>query len=158
LLLGAILYLVNVFIMTVAATREYTFAPNGVKVAIISTHDDGEYFMVRSITTGKVFFAHKNQIIEKDIEVETDEKTIKRRRGRQVARPDVPAFTRLNINSATPELLTQILKGIGMKTAVEIKELQQSMPGERFSKLDQLKSISNIDWDSVLEGDIAYVE
>ena len=111
--------------MTVAATREYTFAPNGVKVAIISTHDDGEYFMVRSITTGKVFFAHKNQIIEKDVEVETDEKTIKRRRGRQVARPDVPAFTRLNINSATPELLTQILKGIGMKTAVEIKELQQ---------------------------------
>ena len=90
--------------------------------------------------------------------MEAAEKTVKRRRGRQVARPDVPAFTRLNINSATPELLTQILKGIGMKTAVEIKELQQSMPGERFSKLDQLKSISNIDWDSVLEGDIAYVE
>jgi hypothetical protein len=45
-----------------------------------------------------------------------------------------------------------------MKTAIAIKELQQSLPGERFTKLDQLKSISNIDWDSVLEGDIAYVE
>ena len=157
-MLGAILYLVSAFIMTVAATREYTFTPNGVKVSIISTHDDGEYFMVKSLTTGKVFFAHKNQIAEKDVEVEEGEKPVKRRRGRQIVRPEVPAFTRININSATPELLTQILKGIGMKTAIEIKELQQSLPGERFSKLDQLKSISNIDWDSVLEGDIAYVE
>ena len=157
-MLGAILYLVSAFIMTVAATREYTFTPNGVKVSIISTHDDGEYFMVKSLTTGKVFFAHKNQIAEKDIEVEEGEKPVKRRRGRQIVRPEVPALTRININSATPELLTQVLKGIGMKTAIEIKELQQSLPGERFSKLDQLKSISNIDWDSVLEGDIAYVE
>ena len=157
-MLGAILYLVSAFIMTVAATREYTFTPNGVKVSIISTHDDGEYFMVKSLTTGKVFFAHKNQIAEKDVEVEEGEKPVKRRRGRQIVRPEVPALTRININSATPELLTQMLKGIGMNTAVAIKELQQSLPGERFSKLDQLKSISNIDWDSVLEGDIAYVE
>ncbi|MBW2452607.1 MAG: helix-hairpin-helix domain-containing protein, partial [Deltaproteobacteria bacterium] len=92
------------------------------------------------------------------VEADPDEKPVKRRRGRQIVRPDVPALTRVNINSATPELLTQILKGIGMKTAIAIKELQQSLPGERFTKLDQLKSISNIDWDSVLEGDIAYVE
>jgi len=144
--------------MTVAATREYTFTPNGVKVSIISTHDDGEYFMVKSLTTGRVFFAHKNQIEEKDVEADPDEKPVKRRRGRQIVRPEVPAMNRVNINSATPELLTQVLKGIGMKTAIAIKELQQSLPGERFTKLDQLKSISNIDWDSVLEGDIAYVE
>ena len=125
-MLGAILYLVSAFIMTVAATREYTFTPNGVKVSIISTHDDGEYFMVKSLTTGKVFFAHKNQIAEKDVEVEEGEKPVKRRRGRQIVRPEVPALTRININSATPELLTQSLKGIGMKTAIEIKELQQS--------------------------------
>jgi hypothetical protein len=157
-MLSAILNQVSIPIMTVAATREYTFTPNGVKVSIISTHDDGEYFMVKSLTTGRVFFAHKNQIEEKDVEVDSDEKPVKRRRGRQIVRPDVPALTRVNINSATPELLTQILKGIGMKTAIAIKELQQSLPGERFTKLEQLKSISNIDWDSVLEGDIAYVE
>jgi len=155
---GAILLSVNVFIMTVAASQEYTYTPNGVKVSVISTHDDGEYFMVKSLTTGKVFFAHKNQIAQKDIEENSGEKQVKRRRGRQIVRPEVPAMNRVNINSATPELLTQVLKGIGMKTAIEIKELQQSMPGERFSKLDQLKSISNIDWDTVLEGDIAYVE
>ena len=145
--------------MTATVTeQDVTYTPSGVKVDILSTHDDGEYFMVKSLTTGRVFFAHKNQIEEKDVEANLDEKPVKRRRGRQIVRPDVPALTRVNINSATPELLTQILKGIGMKTAIAIKELQQSLPGERFTKLDQLKSISNIDWDSVLEGDIAYVE
>jgi DNA uptake protein ComE-like DNA-binding protein len=144
--------------MTVTAVKEFTYVPNGVKVTVLSTHDDGEYYMVRSITTGKVFYAHKNQIVEKDVEEELDEKPVKRRRGRQIVRPESPAFTRININSAPPELLTQILNGVGMKTAVAIKELQQSLPGERFTKLDQLKSISGIDWDVVLEGDIAYVE
>jgi DNA uptake protein ComE-like DNA-binding protein len=144
--------------MTVAAVKEYTYIPNGVKVTVLSSHDDGEYFMVRSITTGKVFYAHKNQIVEKDIEEESGEKSVKRRRGRQIVRPESPAFARVNINSATPEYLTQVLKGVGMKTAVAIKELQQSLPGERFTKLDQLKSISGVDWDVVLEGDIAYVE
>ena len=144
--------------MTTTATKEYTFTPNGVKVSVISTHDDGEYFMVKSLTTGRVFYAHKHQLEEKDIEVKSGEISVQRRRGRQKINREVPALTRININSATPELLTQVLKGIGMKTAIEIKELQQSLPGERFSKLDQLKSISNIDWDSVLEGDIAYVE
>jgi hypothetical protein len=40
------------------------YKPSGVKIDVISTHDDGEYFMVRSNTTGKVFFAHKDQIDE----------------------------------------------------------------------------------------------
>ena len=48
--------------MTAIVTeQDITFTPSGVKVDILSTHDDGEYFMVRSKTTGKVFFAHKNQ-------------------------------------------------------------------------------------------------
>jgi hypothetical protein len=144
--------------MSTAITKEYTFTPNGVKVSVISTHDDGEYFMVKSLTTGRVFYAHKHQLEEKDTEVKSGEIPVQRRRGRQKINREVPAFNRVNINSATPELLTQVLKGIGMKTAIEIKELQQSMPGERFTKLDQLKSISNIDWDTVLEGDVAYVE
>ena len=47
---------------------------------------------------------------------------------------------------------------MGIKTATDIKELQQSMPGERFTKLDQLKSIKGINWDEVLEGGDVYVE
>jgi DNA uptake protein ComE-like DNA-binding protein len=144
--------------MTATQLKEFTYSPNGVKVEILGEHDEGEYKMVRSLTTGKVFFAHKDQVIETLTEEKLDEKQVKQRRGRQIIKPEVQAFNRVNINSATPQLLTQVLKGIGLKTATEIKELQQSLPGERFTKLEQLKSISRVDWDSVLEGDIAYVE
>jgi len=144
--------------MTAIQLKEFTYSPNGVKVEILGEHDEGEYKMVRSLTTGKVFFAHKDQVIETLTEEKMDEKQVKQRRGRQIIKPEVQAFNRVNINSATPQLLTQVLKGIGLKTATEIKELQQSLPGERFTKLEQLKSISRVDWDSVLEGDIAYVE
>jgi hypothetical protein len=144
--------------MTAIQLKEFTYSPNGVKIEILGEHDEGEYKMVRSLTTGKVFFAHKDQVIETLTEEKLDEKQVKQRRGRQIIKPEVQAFNRVNINSATPQLLTQVLKGIGLKTATEIKELQQSLPGERFTKLEQLKSISRVDWDSVLEGDIAYVE
>lgn len=144
--------------MTAVTVKEFTFTPNGVKIEVLSEHDEGEYKMVRSLTTGKVFFAHKNQIAEDVVEAEVADKPAKQRRGRQIVKPEVQAYNRVNINSATPQLLTQVLKGIGLKTATEIKELQQSMPGERFTKLEQLRSITRVDWDSVLEGDVVYVE
>jgi DNA uptake protein ComE-like DNA-binding protein len=145
--------------MTATQIKEFTYTPNGVKIEILSEHDEGEYKMVRSLTTGKVFFAHRNQIEESLKEEEpVEEKQVKQRRGRQIVKPEVPAFNRVNINSATPQLLTQVLKGVGLKTATEIKELQQSLPGERFTKLDQLRSIARVDWDSVLEDGTVYVE
>ena len=144
--------------MTVTQVKEFTYTPNGVKIEVLSTHDDGEYMMVRSITTGKVFFAHRNQVVEEIRETEPEPAATKQRRGRQLVKPEVPAFNRVNINSAPPQLLTQVLKGVGIKTATDIKELQQSMPGERFTKLDQLKSIKGINWDEVLEDGNVYVE
>lgn len=144
--------------MTATAAKEFTFKPNGVKVEVLSTHDEGDYYMVRSLTTGKVFYAYKDQIEEKDKEETEGDKVLKQRRGRQIARPEVVVMNRVNLNSATPQMLTQVLKGVGLKTATEIKELQQSMPGERFTKLDQLRSIKRVDWDSVLEDDHIYVE
>lgn len=145
--------------MPATQVKEFTYTPNGVKVQVVSVHDDGEYQMVRSITTGKVFFAHKNQIAETVVEAPKPvKKTTKQRRGRHIVKPEVPVINRVNINSCTPELLTQILKGVGIKTATDIKELQQSLPGERFTKLDQLKAITKVDWDSVLESGTVYVE
>jgi len=32
------------------------------------------------------------------------------------------------------------------------------LPGERFTKLDQLRSIKRVDWDEVLADDSIYVE
>jgi DNA uptake protein ComE-like DNA-binding protein len=145
--------------MTATVSKDVTFTPSGVKVDILSTHDDGEYFMVKSKTTGKVFFAHKNQIEQKEevTEAETDAKPVKSRRGRQIVKPQVPAPSRFNLNAMTPELLTQVLPGVGLKTANEIIELRMSFPGERFTKLEQLRQIKHIDWDQILTDSI-YVE
>jgi DNA uptake protein ComE-like DNA-binding protein len=114
--------------------------------------------MVRSQTTGKVFFAYKEQLTESVKEPEEGAKPVKQRRGRQIVRSEVPALNRINLNNATPQMLTQILKGVGLKTATEIYELKQSLPGERFTKLDQLRSIKRVDWDEVLADDSIYVE
>ena len=147
--------------MTVTSKAETIYKPSGISVEILSEHDEGEYKMVRSITTGKVFFAHRMQLEIKEQEEEHTQTNVKRRGRRTVVKteaPAVPAEHRVNINTATPQRLTQVLKGVGLKTAMEIKELQQSMPGERFTKLDQLKSIGRVDWEAVLESGVVYVE
>ena len=140
---------------------ELTYTPNGVKVTKLGSHDDGEYFLVKSITTGKVFYAHKGQITEEEKNVPPEPSKKKQRRGRTLA-VDTNAIQqsvqRININGATPELLTKVIPGVGLKTANEIKDLQRSMPGERFTKLSQLESIGRVDWNEVFKTDALYVE
>ena len=101
----------------------------------------------------------KNQIEQKEVDTDSEQgaKPVKSRRGRQIVKPQVPAPSRFNLNGATPELLTQILPGVGLKTANEIIELRMSLPGERFSKLEQLRQIKHINWDEILS-DAIYVE
>jgi DNA uptake protein ComE-like DNA-binding protein len=144
--------------------------PSGVKIDVISTHDDGEYFMVRSSTTGKVFFAHKDQVddLKEDTEPTPAPNSLQTRRGRRtvkqetdevaVVKPLPPSDNRINLNNLTPEGLTQCLPGVGLKTAKEIVELRQSLPGERFTKLEQLESIKRVEWKEVFATGVVYVE
>lgn len=139
------------------------FTPSGVKIDVLSTHDGGEYYMVRSVTTGKVFIAHKDQVApaKEDTEVQVTAKSVSGRRGRRgtaVVTPQVPVDHRLNLNNLTPEGLTQALPGVGLKTAQEIVDLRRSLPGERFTKLEQLKDIKRVDWDEVFATGAVYVE
>lgn len=146
------------------------YKPSGVKIDVIYTHDDGEYFMVRSNTTGKVFFAHKDQIDEfkEDLDPKPVSNTVQTRRGRRtvkkdegevaVVKPLPPTDNRINLNNLTPEGLTQCLPGVGLKTAKEIVELRQSLPGERFTKLEQLESIKRVEWSEVFATGVVYVE
>jgi hypothetical protein len=75
-----------------------------------------------------------------------------------VIKPLPPVDNRINLNNLTAEGLTQCLPGVGLKTAKEIIELRQSLPGERFTKLDQLQSIKRVDWDEVFATGSVYVE
>jgi DNA uptake protein ComE-like DNA-binding protein len=147
------------------------YAPSGIKITVLSVHDDGEYFMVRSDTSGKVFFAHCDQVIDpvEDKSSEVDEnRGLNRRNRRKVSsapqekkvlvQPVKPVDNRVNLNTLTAEGLTQVLPGVGIKTAKEIIELKQTLPGEKFIKLDQLKSVKRIDWDEVFATGEVFVE
>jgi DNA uptake protein ComE-like DNA-binding protein len=68
-----------------------------------------------------------------------------------------PPDTRLNINGATAQMIADHIKGIGLKTAREIKDLQMSLSGERFNNLEQLRKIKRVDWDAVLAADLIRV-
>lgn len=69
----------------------------------------------------------------------------------------IPADTRLNLNTATAELIAGRIKGIGYSTAKKIVELRMGLPGERFTTLEQVKSVGRIDWDQVIADDLVYV-
>jgi len=143
------------------------YKPSGIKVVILSTHDDGEYHMVRSLTSSKVFFAHRDQVEQQDTPSQNNDTLSRNRRGKRkisappaaaVVKPQVPTDNRVNLNTLTAEGLTQVLPGVGLKTAKEIVELKQTLPGERFTKLDQLASIKRVDWDAVFETGLVFVE
>lgn len=68
----------------------------------------------------------------------------------------IPVDHRLNLNTATADQLTAV-PGIGYTTAGKIVELRDSMSGERFSNFDQLKVISRIDWNTLIEEDRIYI-
>jgi DNA uptake protein ComE-like DNA-binding protein len=71
--------------------------------------------------------------------------------------PVIPPDTRLNLNLATAEMIAQRIKGVGYSTAKKIIEIRQSLPGERFSTLEQLKAVGRVDWDQVLKDDLVFV-
>jgi DNA uptake protein ComE-like DNA-binding protein len=69
-----------------------------------------------------------------------------------------PLDVRLNINTASARQIADSLPGVGLKTARDIKDLQTSMTGEKFTKLDQLKAIKRVDWDAIIEENLVRVE
>jgi len=152
----------------VSAMTSKIFAPSGIKVTILSIHDEGEYYMVKSDTSAKVFYAHKDQLEDPlDTSSQADDTSYVKRRGRRkvstakekvVVKPAVPMDNRINLNTLTAEGLTQVLPGVGIKTAKEIMDLKQGLPGERFTKLDQLKAVKRIDWEEVFATGEVYVE
>ena len=134
----------------------YQHKKTGARVKVISEWDNGDWFMVED-QDGRIFTVYKT-------EISTDEAATKKVKALQVkdkAKKEeprkFPPDHRLNINGATAQMIADHVKGIGLKTAREIKDLQMSLSGERFNNLEQLKSIKRVDWDSVIAADLIRV-
>lgn len=70
---------------------------------------------------------------------------------------ELPMETRLNLNLASPEQIADRLQGVGYSTAKKMVELRSSLPGEKFSSLDQLRQFTRVNWEEVFAADLVFV-
>jgi DNA uptake protein ComE-like DNA-binding protein len=142
--------------MSATATMLYQHKKTGARVKVVSEWDQGDWFMVED-QDGRLFTVYKTEI-EPDEEATKKVKTLQvKDKAAQEEPRTFPPDTRLNINSATAQMISDHIKGIGLKTAREIKDLQMSLSGERFNNLEQLKQIKRVDWDAVFAADLIRV-
>ena len=142
--------------MSTTAAMLYQHKKTGARVKVVSEWDQGDWFMVED-QDGRLFTVYKTEI-EPDEEATKKVKTLQvKDKAAQEEPRTFPPDTRLNINGATAQMIADHIKGIGLKTAREIKDLQMSLSGERFNNLEQLKQIKRIDWDAVFAADLIRV-
>ena len=134
----------------------YQHKKTGTRIKVVSQWDDGDWFMVED-QDGRIFTVYHTEI-EEDVTATKKVKTLQVKDAASGEEPrKFPTDTRLNINGASPQMISDHIKGIGMKTAKDIKDLQTSLSGERFHSLEQLRQIKRVDWDSVFAADLIRV-
>jgi len=134
----------------------YQHRKTGARVKVISEFDNGDWFMVED-QDGRLFTAYKAEL-NPDQEATKKVQTLRvKDKASQEEPRTFPPDTRLNINGATPQMIADHIKGIGLKTAKEIKDLQTSLSGERFNNLEQLKAIKRVDWPAVFAANLIRV-
>ncbi|NBU71351.1 MAG: hypothetical protein EBS53_07875 [Bacteroidetes bacterium] len=134
----------------------YQHRKTGARVKVVSEFDNGDWFMVED-QDGRLYTAYKSEL-QPDDEATKKVKALQVKDKAAKEQPrEFPPDTRLNINTATAQMIADHIKGIGLKTAREIKDLQMSLSGEKFNNLEQLKTIRRVDWDSVLAANLIRV-
>ena len=144
----------------------YQYRITGGLVEMVSKHGDGIVMCLDS--QDEVLYVEESDLIP-HLEATTEQIKTEERLTAQLeaegVKPAVPTKketfpldTRININTASARQIADSLPGVGLKTARDIKDLQMSLPGERFQRLEQLKSIKRIDWDELFKENLVRVE
>jgi DNA uptake protein ComE-like DNA-binding protein len=142
--------------MSATAAMLYQHKKTGARVKIVSEWDNGDWFMVED-QDGRLYTAYKTELTP-DEEATKKVKTLQvKDKAAQEEPRTFPPDNRLNINGATAQMIADHIKGIGLKTAREIKDLQMSLSGEKFNNLEQLRQIKRVDWDAVFAADLVRV-
>ena len=132
----------------------------GKLVEWISKHDK-DFAMVRD-ASGNVNYLTIEQLVPYD----KDKGRLAKVAAPQTApQPEEPAPNsvlpleerRLNLNTATAEIIQKRLPGVGYSTAKKIVELRMSLSGERFANLKQLENIPRVNWDQLIEEDLIFI-
>ena len=144
----------------------YQHKITGGLVEKISQHGDGIYMVVNA--NDEVDYVHEDDLIPHldatNEKIKTEERLTAELQssGDKSAKPTnretFPLDRRLNINTASARQIADTLPGVGLKTARDIKDLQTTMTGERYTKLEQLKGIKRIDWDTIFTENLVRVD
>jgi len=144
----------------------YQYRLTGGLVEMISKHGDGIVMCIDS--QDEVLYVDESDLTphleatnekirtEERLTVQLEAEGVKPPKPTQ--RETFPLDTRININTASARQIADSLPGVGLKTARDIKDLQLSLPGEKFTRLEQLKSIKRIDWDEMFKDNLVRVE
>ena len=144
----------------------YQYKPTGGLVEVISQHGDGIMMCVDA--QDEVIYADEVDLIpqvdattekirtEERLTAELEADGVKP--AKVTTRESFPIDIRVNINTASARQIADALPGVGLKTARDIKDLQTSCSGERFQKLEQLRSIKRVDWDEIFKENLVRVD
>ena len=144
----------------------YQYKPTGGLVEVISKHGDGIMMCVDA--QDEVIYADESDLMPQ-LEATTEKIKTEERLTAELAadgvkpaklttRETFPIDVRVNINTASARQIADALPGVGLKTARDIKDLQTSCSGERFQKLEKLRSIKRVDWDTIFEENLVRVD
>ena len=144
----------------------YQHKVTGGLVEKISQHGEGIFMVVNA--NDEVDYVHEDDLIPHleatNEKIKTEERLTAELKatGDKTAKPTnretFPLDRRLNINTASARQIDDTLPGVGLKTARDIKDLQTTMTGERYTKLEQLKGIKRIDWDAIFKDNLVRVD
>ena len=134
----------------------YKHLKTNARVKVISEWDDGDWFMVED-QDGRLYTAYKTELLPDEAATKKVKTLQVKDKAAKEEPRSFPPDNRLNLNAATPQMIADHIKGIGLKTAREIKDLQMSLSGERFNNLEQLRQIKRIDWDAVFAANLVRV-
>ena len=144
----------------------YQYKPTGGLVEVISKHGDGIMMCVDA--QDEVIYADEedlmpqleatNEKLKAEERLTADLKADGVDPATPTARETFPIDMRVNINTASARQIADALPGVGLKTARDIKDLQTSCSGERFQKLEQLRSIKRVDWDEIFKENLVRVD
>ena len=144
----------------------YQHKITGGLVEKVSQHGDGVYMVMNA--NDEVDYVHEDDLIPcleaTNEKIQTEERLSSELKatGDKVTKPTnketFPIDRRLNINNASARQIADTLPGVGLKTARDIKDLQTTMTGERYTKLEQLKGIKRIDWDTIFTENLVRVD
>ena len=144
----------------------YQHKITGGLVEKISQHGEGIFMVVNA--NDEVDYVHEDDLIPHldatNEKIKTEERLTAELQssGDKSAKPTnretFPLDRRLNINTASARQIADTLPGVGLKTARDIKDLQTTMTGERYKKLEQLRGIKRIDWDAIFKENLVRVD